>query len=200
MKPSNKTCRVCNVELVAENWSVSRRNRRDYICKGCHVGSNRAWRQANPDKKKAQSERGNRKQGMRAFNENKECTQYLGIHVAERVLSQVFKDVLVMPMHNPGYDVICNHGKRIDIKSSCQRENGSWAFHIERNTIADFFLCIAFDNREDLTPLHAWLISGNKLNHLVGASIRPGTIHKWDKYRLDMSKICACCDAMRVNA
>lgn len=196
----NKTCRVCDVELTDENWSASRRKRRDYICKECHLAAARAWRKANPDKKRAQSERGNRKQGMRSFNENKECTQYLGIHVAERVLSHVFKDVQVMPMHNPGYDVICNRGKLIDIKSSCQRKNSSWAFHIERNTIADYFLCLAFDNREDLNPLYAWLIPGSVINHLISVSIRPSTINQWDEYRLNTSKIYECCDAMRAEA
>lgn len=196
----NKTCRVCGVELTDGNWSTSRRKKRDYICKECHHAANQAWRKANPEKYRAQSTKHNRNKGMRPFNENKECTQYLGIHVAERVLSHVFKDVQVMPMHNPGYDVICNQGKMIDIKSSCQRKNGSWAFHIERNTTADFFLCLAFDNREDLNPLHVWLISGNNLNHLTTAAISEDAIHKWDEHRLDISKIYECCDAMRAEA
>lgn len=139
--------------------------------------------------------------GHRPFNENKECGMYLGCHVAERVLSHVFKDVEVMPLMHPGYDFICNKGMKIDVKSSCIRRNGrslgKWQFNITHNTTADFFLCLAFDNRKDLNPLHAWLLPGSKFNHLIGTTISISTIHKWDEYRLDLTKILGCCDTMR---
>jgi len=141
----------------------------------------------------------NRKQGHLPFNENKECSAYLGVHVAERVLGYAFKNVEIMPYNNPGYDFICNHGKKIDVKSACLRrpKQPLWSFKIKHNTIADFFLCIAFDNREDLTPLHVWLLPGSKFNHLGSASITPGTIHKWDEYALDTSKINECCELLK---
>ena len=145
-----------------------------------------------------------RRKGVRPHDENKECSQYLGVHLVEQVLSLVFKDVVRMPFNNPGFDVICNKDKRIDFKSACITErikNGatyrSWEFAIRRNTIADYFLCLAFDNREDLNPLHAWLIPGSKLSYLMAATISPSTIHKWDEYRLDISKILDCCNTMR---
>lgn len=125
------------------------------------------------------------------YAKNKECTMYLGVHVAEQVLCRVFKDVEVMPIGNRGYDFICNY-KLIDVKSATLGKNGSWAFQIRRNTTADFFLCLAFDNRKDLTPLHIWLLPGEKFNHLRGASICPSTIHKWDEYRLDLKKVSDC--------
>jgi len=163
-----------------------------------------AWREANPDKAKVMGTRSDRKQGKHPYDENKKCSLYLGVHIAEQALSLAFKDVKRMPMGNPGYDVVCNHGKLIDIKSSCisfQIVDGTqcscWHFNINHNTIADYFLCIAFDDRETLTPLHVWLIPGSKLNHLTGTSISPSTIHKWDEYRLDISKIDECCNTMR---
>lgn len=132
------------------------------------------------------------------YSKNKECSLYLGVHVAERILSDVFEDVERMPMHNPGYDVICNKGKRVDIKSSCkQKGQNQWAFHIARNTIADYFLCLAFDNREDLNPLHVWLIPGSELNHLTSATISESTLHKWDEYSLDISKVKDGCNVAR---
>ena len=54
------------------------------------------------------------------------------------------------------------------------------------------------DEWEDLNPLHAWLIPGNKLNHLKCTSISPSTIHKWDEYRLNTTKISDCCDRIRL--
>ena len=122
---------------------------------------------------------------------------FLGVHIAERVLSMAFKDVKRMPIRNPGYDFICNHDKLIEIKSSCRHKNGQWSFNVKRNVTADYFLFLAFDNRKDLNPLHAWLIPGSVVNHLRMATVRKGTIHKWDEYALDISKISDCCDAMR---
>lgn len=194
---ADKVCSKCGIELNEENWYPSLQKKNECICKECKCERVRIWRKANPEKAKVIRTRRNRKRGMRPFSENKKCTLFLGIHVAERVLSLVFKDVKRMPMHNPGYDVICNKDKMIDIKSSCLQKTGIWQFHIRRNTVADYFLCLAFDNREDLNPLYAWLIPGSKLNHLRSLTIRPSTTHKWDAYRIDLSKISDCCDALR---
>ena len=88
---------------------------------------------------------------------NKKCSQFLGCHVAERVLSHVFKDVQRMSNGNKGYDFICNKGFKIDVKSSCIQKNNSYIFSIRYNNIADYFLCIAFDNRENLNPQYIFV-------------------------------------------
>lgn len=195
---ANPTCIKCGVELTEENWYPSSQTHHLYICKKCGRVRDRVWRKTNPEKQKVLDTKAQRKKGHRPFDQNKDCSSYLGVHIAERVLSHVFKNVKRMPTNNPGYDVICNMDKRIDIKSAClTNEYPRWLFTIKRNTIADFFLCLAFDNREDLTPLHVWLIPGSKLNHLIGTSISPPTIHKWDKYKLDITKISKCCDTIR---
>lgn len=127
---------------------------------------------------------------------NPKCPTYLGCEVAEKVLSNVFKDVKVMKPNNPGYDLVCNKGKKIDVKSSCLRENG-WLFRIRKNTTADFFLCIAFDNRKSLTPLHLWLIPSDEVKDKKAIGIRPNTIHKWDKFKQDISETLQCCNQMK---
>lgn len=127
---------------------------------------------------------------------NPNSTTYLGCTIAEKVLSRVFKDVTVMKVGNPGFDFFCNKGKKIDVKSACMRKN-RWLFHIKRNTTADFFLCIAFDDRESLTPLHLWLIPLSEVRDKVSASISETTIHKWDKFKLDISETLQCCDEMK---
>ena len=190
-------CTKCGGELNDETWYPSRRKKHDYTCKKCERERVRLWRKENPDRAKAAWIRRHRKEGMRPLNENRECPGFLGVHVAERVLRHAFKDVVEMPYGNPGYDFICNHGKKIDVKSSCIHKEGQWSFRIEHNDMADFFLCLAFDNREDLTPLHAWLIPGSAANHLVNASIRPSTVHKWDEYAMDLSKVSACCSVVK---
>lgn len=196
-------CHKCGVVLSSENWHPSRQRVCDNICKECNLKKCREWRKANPERAKAIDTRKSRKEGHKPFNENRECTSFLGVHIAERVLSKVFKDVEVMPMCNPGYDFVCSRDKRIDVKSSCTCKDHPphdlpyWQFHIGHNTTADFFLCLAFDNRENLNPLHAWLLPGSKFSHLANTTIRPSTLHKWAEYRLDLSKIDACCDILR---
>ena len=199
-------CRVCGVELGDGNWYKSSKKGGSRICKKCDCNRKRLWERANPEKARAQArlwlEANPEKvklrrirQGHRPFNENKECASYLCVHIAERVLSHVFKDVKRMPYGNRGYDIICNKEKLIDIKSSCIRTiHNNWSFSIRRNTIADYFLCLAFDKLKDLNPLHGWLLPGKKFNHLSTASICPSTIYKWDSYKLDINKVVACCN------
>ncbi len=97
-------------------------------------------------------------------SEFKECANYLGIHVAERLLPKIYEYVTRMPNCNEGYDFICGKGFKIDVKSSClQRKRNCWHFSIEKNKIADYFLMIAFDDRTNLNPLHIWLIKGTEI-------------------------------------
>lgn len=159
------------------------------------------WKKANPEKVRLISERANRKRGSLPMSKNRECAPFLGIHVAEQVLAKVFKDVTKMPHGYPGYDFICNHGKKIDVKSACMRfhvdQPVTWSYHIFKNAIPDFFLCIAFDNRNDLNPLHLWLIPGVILNTQWATQISETTISKWNKYRLPLDKLITCCDSMK---
>jgi len=102
-----------------------------------------------------------------------------------------------MPYGHPGYDFICNNGKKIDGKSSMTGDKGYWMFTIKHNTTADYFFCVAYDNRDDLNILHIWMLPGDKFNHLSGASISLSTIHKWDEYEQPIDKAIACCDTMK---
>lgn len=119
---------------------------------------------------------------------NETCSNWLGSR-AEAILEHVFEYVKCMPYNNPGFDFICKGGYKIDVKSSCQRSHGNWSpaytFCISRNKTADYFLCLAFDNRENLNPLHIWLIPGSDINNYTGIGISESTVTKWDKYKID---------------
>lgn len=136
--------------------------------------------------------------------ENKDCSSYLGVHIAEKLLSKVFKNIKQMPYGNIGYDFICSKGMKIDVKSSILifRKNlpnykGEWHFTIRKNTIADYFLCLAFDNREDKNPQHLWLIPANKINYLQMLSISKNQTQKWSQYEQSLNKIIICCNKLK---
>lgn len=155
----------------------------------------------NQEKKKMIAIKLNRKRGVLPFSENRSCSSFLGVHVAEQVLFKIFKNVTKMPYGNPGYDFICNKGRKVDVKSSCTRPQynraPSWSFKINRNEIADYFLCIAFDNRTDLNPLHLWLIPGNTINRFSHISASEKTMSKWNEFLLPLDNVIACCDSMK---
>lgn len=186
-----KFCNRCGILLiVGDNWCKSHKKFYNYTCKGCE----------NIRVKNRNYITGRSK----PMYENKKCSSYLGIYISEQVLSKVFNNVEVMPPTNPSYDFICNKGKKIDVKSSCIRIDNinnvkyfKWNFKIRKNKVADYFLCIAFDNREDLNPLHVWLIPGNEVNRKQTASISPSTTHKWDKYRINTDKVTEWCNKLK---
>lgn len=139
----------------------------------------------------------------RPLNEARECGAYLGIHIAERALSKEFPNIQRMPYGTPGYDYICGKGYKIDVKSACRRESYQapmmWSYYIRRNSVPDYFLCLAFDNRENLEPLHVWLIPKSEISHLMGFSIFDSkkSLSKWGKYERPKEAVVSCCNKIR---
>jgi hypothetical protein len=131
----------------------------------------------------------------------KDCSAFLGVVVAERVLSTFFTNIQRMPYGNPGYDFRCGKGFKIDVKSGCRKtREGSadqWHFEIRLNKTADYFLCLAFDNRESLNPEHVWLIPGNVVNNKQLLSISESRIDKWLQFEHSTSKVIICCHKLR---
>lgn len=132
---------------------------------------------------------------------NKFCPTYLGVIIAEKILSKIFKKVKVMPYNNCGYDFVCGKDYKIDVKSACKPRHGRyldrWTFHIHKNKIADYFLCLAFDNRDDLNPQYLWLIPGNILNNNISITISKTTLDKWEQYEQPLDKVISCCNTMK---
>jgi hypothetical protein len=139
----------------------------------------------------------------RPLSEATETGVYLGVHIAERVLSRFFDNIKRMPYGNPGYDFSCGRGFSIDSKCSCIRHpvgrSPNWQFQIRKNDTADYFLCLAFDNRESLEPQHVWLIPGNVVCHLTGLTISniPSSLAKWSKYERPLDRVEKCCAELR---
>ena len=195
----DRTCNKCEVELIlGENWIDSRKRQRIYTCNECVVIYKKEYRRTHVKKITEYRETvGRIKSGHMPMTVNKTCSMYLGIVVAETVLSKVFKDVTRMRSNFPGYDFICNRNMKIDVKSSCTDKTGGLHFNINRNNIADYFLCLAFDNRQDLNPLHMWLIPGEDINHLKMLSATKNNISRLDDYELSLDKVVRCCGELR---
>jgi hypothetical protein len=135
------------------------------------------------------------------MSENKACGAYLGVYVAEQVLSKYFEHIQRMPNGNPGYDFLCARGYKIDVKSSCRHHppKGSftWAFSIKRNKIPDYFLCLAFDNRESLNPEHIWLVPAEEINGLSNFCVLGNNLRKWARFEKPLGKVLVACEMMK---
>ena len=141
-----------------------------------------------------------------SMSEAKDSSLYLGVYIAERVLSNHFEHITRMPCNNPGFDYICGRGFKIDVKSACLHHPSHrpprWSITIKKNNIADYFLILLFDNRDDLNPQHLLLVPGYAINDHTGICIStiPKYYSKWIKYETPLDKVVACCNAMRPEA
>jgi hypothetical protein len=101
-------------------------------------------------------------------------------------------------MNNPGYDFICNKGYKVDVKCSVWHDDyGRYWFNIYKNKIPDYYVFLAFNNREELKPEHLWLVPGDVVNNVDGVGIHSSTLRKWFKYEQPIDRIVECCDKMK---
>ncbi len=161
----------------------------------------REYRKLNRDKTNEKQRQYRYDNGSQPMSENKTCSLFLGVHIAEKMLSRIFKNVERSPYGTSGYDFRCGKDYLIDVKSSCSQVNSfgtkRWHFTIKRNIIADYFLCIAFDNRQNLNPLHLWLIPGSMVSYFSGITISETTLYKWSQYKKPIDKAVSCCNQMK---
>ena len=178
-KHNLKHCKICG-EYIGDE-----RQNEMVICQKC----------SNERNNQSRYQRGERQK----LGTNPNCASYLGVYISEQILFKIYKNVQRMPMNNPGYDFICGKGYKVDVKSGCLGKNRSnkWEFKINKNKTADYFLCLAFDNRQDLNPLYVWLIPGKDINHLNGAVISKSTLDRWSEYEQSIDKVISCCNMIR---
>lgn len=204
-----KLCSKCGeVKPVSEFYRRSKsKDGFQSWCKKCFKTVNQTWIKEHREHHNKTCRQYNHNHGIyQPLGDNPNCGPYLGIHIAEHVLSRVYQSVERMPINHSGYDFICAHNKKIDVKSACKqcREQwaGQWHFNIRKNTTADYFLCIAFDDRRSLNPLHMWLLPGKLVNGYTGVGISESTLKKWERYELreKLEQVITCCNAMKSSA
>lgn len=212
-------CKKCVCDKAREYREATGSPYKDPMRKAKKAKYDRVYRATHPEKqskngyyaahreqRRAYTQSWNHRTGLcRPMNEAIDSSQYLGVYVAERALSGLFDHVERMPFGNPKFDFICGKGFKIDCKSACTQYSkrydspGQWHFNVNRNTIADYFLCLAFNNREALEPQHVWLIPGHAINDHVGFGISntPRSLAKWSKYERPLDRVLARCSEMR---
>lgn len=223
---STKTCTKCGISKPLDEFynDKTKKDGKRPSCKKCtskqqrnynkehkkeKVEVNKIYYQENKEKinkssrKYAQEHEDEirKRYGHLSMYENKLCASYLGVVIAECLIRHLFENVKVMPYGFPDYDFICNKGKLIDVKSGCicldHDKYPFWKFYINRNTVADYFICVAFDNKTNINLLHIWIIPGKEINHKRTISIRPPTIHKWSQWKRDTEGAQICCTELK---
>lgn len=189
---AQKLCRMCGktkpITEYFERKSGRQQGQQYSYCKSCSYSTTNKWRY---------------RHGAKPMSESRDSPVFLGVFVAERALSEFFDHIERMPYGNPGYDFICGKGFKIDVKSSCLRHGRKrapcWNFRFGQNQVADYFLCIGFNNREELTPMHVWLIPCDSVRGLTGISVSDlyKSLAKWSQYERPMDKINTCCEKMK---
>lgn len=117
-----------------------------------------------------------------SMDSNEDCASYLGVFIGENKFKEylltIFEYVKKMDYGSPGFDFICkdprqefvdkhlqfklerNKEYKIQLKVRCLRErNGSiyWIYCIDYNSKPDYFLLVAYDNRNNQNVLCLWL-------------------------------------------
>lgn len=97
---------------------------------------------------------------------NKDCSRYFGINIAENYVSNTFEDPIRMPNDNPGFDWVCKKGYKIQHKARCltyREKRIYWAFDIKYNNIADYFMFSGWDSRSNLEPMYVLMFHKNDI-------------------------------------
>jgi hypothetical protein len=93
--------------------------------------------EAKNHKAECQRDRRHRNGINQPMSKNRHCSSFLGVVIAEQILSKEFRSIKRMPYGNPGFDFLCGKGKKIDVKSTCRiirgRWSDTWSFSIKRN-------------------------------------------------------------------
>lgn len=134
------------------------------------------------------------------IKENRKDRRFIGVYIGENAVAKLYDESKRMPYFNPGYDIICPKGYKIDVKSTVLSRYNTFGFAINKNKIADYFVLVAFNNIIELAPIHLWVvksdenIDGKMVNQLYKLAIinEQRYIDKYSKYekldKLDILK------------
>jgi len=201
-----KRCPKCKMVKDESEFykNVSNKDGLDSWCKVCRREANKKNYNSNRERRIEYGREYRYKHGAKPMSENKECAQYLGCYINERILKHVMPNAILMNYANPGYDLVCGKGYLVDAKAATlhypKNQSPHWCFMIRKNTTPDYFLLTAYKDRESLDICHMWLIPGDAINDKVGVTISLSGIHKWDEYQIDHTDALTCVTQLKASA
>jgi len=133
---------------------------------------------------------------------------YLGVIIGEEIACKYFKNPVRAPYGTPGYDLICQNGFKIDVKLATANKDGAWSFSIKNRSgeKPDYYLLLAMDDTDDLSPCHIWIVPANaiigkgKICDRQSFMVSPTTLHKLSKYEKPIEKLECVCNMMKENS
>lgn len=143
------------------------------------------------------------------IKENRKDARFLGSYIAENSILKLFEGSQGTNYANPGYDIICGKGYKIDVKAATLSQYNIFHFHIGRNMIADYFILVGFDNIINLRPLHLWIINANEImrecpireSGVFAISNEPKYLYSLQKYeKIDkLKELADICNKFNIN-
>lgn len=145
-----------------------------------------------------------RKRGILPWTEIKKLR--FGLYI-EKAVASMFGSI-AEEYNNRFIDFVCPQGYKMQVKASSMIHSRSypcWAFHINKNTVVDYFILVAVNNaddidKEDFKPVQIWMMEGNVVNNKDVVRIYPNKLSKWDEYSiLDKygNKLTQCCTTIK---
>jgi len=101
------------------------------------------------------------------MSENEDCASYLGVYITERKIGRKLLPIILgdiqaeMSANNHWFEFIVVGGYKVQFKARTLRYKKGWtgwSFRIDYNSVADYFVLIAFSDRENLNIAHILLI------------------------------------------
>lgn len=191
-------CIACKIVKPVSDFSRNPNGKPGYRkkCKQCRVSDERKRYASNPRRHIEYCNEWRHKTGRCSPALSAKGTPVYQGYIAELLLQDFFDGLEAMQNCNPGYDYVCSKGFKIDVKSACLRypdgiKSGRWEFCIKKNRIADYFLCLAFDNISSLNPLHVWLFPGDVLNGKAVFRISNinNSLKKWSAFEKSLDSV-----------
>jgi len=119
---------------------------------------------------------------------NKSCSSYLGVYIANKIMKDLYPESEKMPYGNPGYDHVLKNGDKIRVCTSTfhkTKRRNFWGFHTKQKTTADYFIFMAFKDRNSDDPLHIWKIPNfGTIQDQQLVSIAESTLSKWSSFEI----------------
>jgi len=192
-----KKCSICKRMISVDEFNKNKiaKDGLDTRCKECKRNANRI-RMMDKNYRRRQSNLKKHRMHVlgiqKPMSENIGCSSYLGVYIAENKIDDLFDNLIKAPYGNRKYDFIDYNNKLYDVKSSILRyrknANPYWEFTIRKNLYADYFICVAIDNRIDTNIMHMWIIPGDQINNKTTLHITNSDdiLDKWREFEYEL--------------